>query len=52
MIGDSLREHPENLMNNFNQDTLKARLMTGPYATIHVNIFKNYYLLEFHVHKK
>ena len=25
MIGDSLREHPENLMNNFNQDTLKVR---------------------------
>ena len=26
-IGYSLREHPENLMNNFDQDTLKTRLL-------------------------
>jgi len=38
LIGDSLRQHPENIINKFNQDEVKVKLMNGSYAHIHVSI--------------
>ena len=38
MIGDSLRQHPENVINKINQDEVKVKLMNGSYAHIHVSI--------------
>jgi hypothetical protein len=37
LIGDSLRENPDNLIYRFiNQEILKGKLLSGKYATIHV----------------
>ena len=35
-MGDSLRRHPENVIDKFNPEALKQKMMTGPFATIHV----------------
>jgi hypothetical protein len=37
MIGDSLREHPGNVINKFDRDLVKAKLMNGSYALVHVS---------------
>ena len=36
LLGDSLSENPDNLIYRFNQEILKAKLLSGKYATIHV----------------
>jgi hypothetical protein len=36
LLGDSLRENPDHLLYKFNQEILKAKLLSGKYATIHV----------------
>ena len=39
MLGDSLREHHDNLIYKFNLDILKEKMMNGSYATIHVILY-------------
>ncbi len=43
LLGDSLRKHPENVMENFTPGAMKAKLMTGSYATMHVRIIVYYF---------
>ena len=40
MIGDSLRENPENVINKFDRDVVKGKLMNGSHALVHVSIEK------------
>ena len=41
LIGDSLRQHPENVINKFDVDEVKAKMMNRSVALIHVSLNKN-----------